>query len=128
MRDPRLEKLADVLVNYSVAVKPGQLVRLTSPPCAAPLLVELYRKVLLAGGYPHVRMSPEELTEILVKQGNEQQLKFVNPINLFEVEKVDCSIGIWAEENTRALTNSDPKKLSTTEAARKPIFERFMNR
>ena len=31
MRDPRLEKLADVLVNYSVGVKPGQLVRISSP-------------------------------------------------------------------------------------------------
>ena len=32
MRDPRLEKLADVLVSYSVGVKPNHLVRLTGPP------------------------------------------------------------------------------------------------
>ena len=29
MTDPRLEKLADVLVNYSTGVQPGHLVRLT---------------------------------------------------------------------------------------------------
>ena len=32
MPDPRLEKLADVLVNYSTAVQPGELVRITGAP------------------------------------------------------------------------------------------------
>src|SRR4051794_6818528 len=62
MRDPRLEKLADVIVNYSTGVKPGQIVRISSPTVAAPLAVELYRKALAAGGHPLVRMSPDELS------------------------------------------------------------------
>src|SRR3954451_3789761 len=86
MRDPRLEKLADVLVNYSVGVKPGQFVRLSGPPCSQPLVVELYRKVLSAGGHPHVRIVPEELTEIILKNGTEAQLKFLIPIHLHEYE------------------------------------------
>src|SRR4051812_31212184 len=57
MRDPRLEKLADVMVNYSTGVKRGQLVRLSSPSVASPLVVELYRKVVAAGAHPMVRMS-----------------------------------------------------------------------
>ena len=128
MRDPRLEKLADVLVNYSVGVKPGQFVRLSGPPCSQPLVVELYRKVLSAGGNPHVRIVPEELSEIILKNGTEAQLKFLNPIHLHEYEIIDGSIGIWAEENTRALTNCDPKKLGLTQAARKPLMDLFMNR
>src|SRR4051812_14714330 len=52
MRAPRLEKLADVLVNYSVGVKKDQVVRLSGPPVAEPLIVELYRKVIAAGGHP----------------------------------------------------------------------------
>ena len=128
MRDPRIEKLADVLVNYSVGVKPGQLVRLSGPPGSQPLIVEVYRKVLAAGGFPHVRIAPEELGEIMLKHGNDAQLRYVNPINLYEYEKIDASIGIWAEENTRSLTNCDPKRLGITQAARKPLMELFMNR
>jgi aminopeptidase len=128
MRDQRLEKLADVLVNYSVGVKKGELVRISGAPIAGPLIVELYRKVLAAGGLPFVRMNPEELSEILVKHGSDEQLKFLNPINLFEYEKIDCSIGIWAEENTRAMSNADAKKLGLTQAARKPLMETFMKR
>src|SRR5438067_8375389 len=128
MRDPRLEKLADVLVNYSVVVKRDQLVRISGPPIAQPLVVELYRKVLAAGGHPFVRSGPEELGEIFVKDASDEQLKFVNPIAVFEYGKVDCSIGIWAEENTKALSNADPKKIGLSQAARKPLMDIFMKR
>ena len=55
MRDPRLQKLASVLVNYSVGVKKGQIVRISGPPVSQPLIVALYEKVLEAGGHPAVR-------------------------------------------------------------------------
>ena len=128
MRDPRLEKLADVIVNYSTGVKRGQLVRISSPSVAAPLVVELYRKVVAAGAHPMVRMSPDELSEIFLKTAGEEQLKFVNPVALFEVEKIDASIGVWADENTKSLTNVDPKRMGLSEAARKPLMEVFMRR
>jgi aminopeptidase len=128
MRDPRLTKLADVLVNYSAGVKPGHLVRITGSPIASPLVVELYRKVVAAGGHPMVRMAPDELAEIMLKHGSDEQLKFVNPVAQFEVEKVDVAIGIWADENTKALSNADPKRMGLQQSARKPIMETFMRR
>src|SRR6185369_10160158 len=126
MRDSRLEKLVDVLVNYSVGVRPGNLVRISGPPIAQPLVVELYRRVVEAGGHPIVRMSPEELSEIFVKHASDEQLKYLNPINVFEYEKIDCSITIWAEENTKAMSNADPKRIGLSQAARKPLMEIFM--
>jgi aminopeptidase len=128
MRDPRLEKLADVLVNYSVGVKPNQLVRINGSPIALPLILELYRKVLAAGAHPAVRMAPDELGEIFLKVASEEQLRYVNPITLFEYEKVDCSIGIWADENTKSLTNCDPRRIAITEVARRPMLDIFMKR
>ncbi len=128
MRDPRFERLADVLVNYSVAVKKGQVVRISGPPVSQPLIVELYRKVVEAGGHPSVRMVPEELNEIFLKNATEEQLRWCNPLSKFEYENIDCSIGIWAEENTKALTNCDPKRIGMTQAARKPLMDIFMKR
>jgi aminopeptidase len=128
MRDPRLNKLAQVLVNYSVGVKPGQLVRISGPPVAEPLVLELFRETVKAGGNPMVRMAPEALAEIFVKNGSDEQLRFVNPITIHEYETIDCSIGIWAEENTKALSNVDPKRLGLSQAARKPLLEIFMKR
>ena len=128
MRDPRLAKLADVLVNYSTGVKKGQIVRIQGAPVAQPLLVEIYRKVIDAGGNPLVRMAPEEAGEIFLKQASDEQLTFINPVALVEVEKIDCHIGVWAEENTKSLTNVEPKRIGLQQAARKPIFDTFMKR
>src|SRR5438309_11124336 len=86
MRDPRMEKLASVLVNYIVGVKKGQLVRLSGPPVSQPLIVALYEKVIEAGGHPAVRMVPEELNEIFLKKADDDQLRFCNPIGLYEYE------------------------------------------
>ncbi|MEJ2486430.1 MAG: aminopeptidase [Anaerolineales bacterium] len=44
MADPRLKKLADLLVNYSVKVKPGDWVSINSSVVALPLLKEVYQK------------------------------------------------------------------------------------
>ncbi|CAN5463362.1 aminopeptidase [soil metagenome] len=128
MRDPRLEKLADVIVNYSVGVKAGQLVRISGAHVALPLIKELYRKVLTAGANPFVRLSAEELEEIFLKNANDEQLKFLNPVGMYEIEQVDCTIGLWASENTKAMSNVDAKKIGLSSAARKPIMERYMNR
>lgn len=128
MRDPRLQKLASVLVNYSCGVKPGQLVRLSGAPCSQPLIVELFREVLIAGGHPAARMVPDELDEIFLKTANDEQLRYLNPVGLYEYQTIDVSIGIWAEENTKALTGCDPAKIGITQAARKPLMDLFMKR
>ena len=128
MRDPRLTKLSAVLVNYSTSVQPNQLVRLRGPTASLPLLTELYRATLAAGGNPFVRVTPEEFPELLVKHATDTQLKFLNPLEVDEYEKIDVSIGIWAEDNTKSLSSSDPKKIGTMEAARKPLMDTFMKR
>jgi aminopeptidase len=128
MRDTRLAKLAEVLVDYSTGVKKGNLVRISGPTIAEPLIVEIYRRVIVAGGYPMVRMSSEELDEIRFKTASEEQLQYVPRLAMQEVEAIDVSIGIWAEENTRALSGCDAKRMAMASKARQPIFDTFLKR
>jgi aminopeptidase len=128
MQDPRLAKLSDVLVNYSVGVQRGQSVRISGSPVAQPLVIELYRSVLQAGGHPLVRMIPDELAEIFYKNAGDEQLRYFSPITIYEIEQIDCTIGIWADQNTKALTGCDPKKIGLAQAARKQYMEIFLRR
>lgn len=66
-------------------------------------------------------MSPEETGEILIRQGSDAQLQYLNPISKFEAETIDCSIGIWAEENTRAMSGADPARMGLAAAAQASI-------
>ncbi len=128
MRDPRLAKLAQVLVHYSLKVRPGQLVRVSGPAVAEPLIVEAYRELLAAGANPYTRITVDGLDEILFRQATDDQLRFVSPLAPFEVEKIDADLGIWASTNTRALTGVDPTRMAMRREATREISKRFLER
>jgi aminopeptidase len=128
MRDPRIEKLADILVNYSTKVKPGELVAIASEPCAMPLLTAIAEKVIKAGGNPFWLARSEEMTEVLLTHGTEEQLKFCSPINVDIYSKIDVQIGTWTHLNTKYLARIDPKRVAASQQARKPWFKIFMER
>lgn len=128
MYDSRLDKLAQVLVRYSIGVKKDDLVRIKAPSAAESLVLALYKEVVRAGGYPVVRMAPETCAEFLCKLGSKKQLERVCPLEMHEVETIDAHITAWANDNTRALTNVDPKQLALASKARQPILDRFLQR
>lgn len=128
MRDQRLDRLAKVLVSYSTGVKPGQLVRISGDPVALPLLEAIYEEVLRAGGHPHLRCVPDSLQEVFYEIANDEQLRYVSPLAKYECEKIDVSIGVWAETNTKALSRVDPKRQGIASAARRDIMSTFMQR
>lgn len=128
MRDLRLTKLADVLVNYSLGVKRGQLVRLTSPEPGIPLILELYRAVLKAGAHPLLRVTLAEAADIFAREASEDQLVYVPPLVGQELEAIDAHVSLWAETNTRSMTSANPAKLAKMGAARRPTTQRFLER
>src|SRR6185312_12469243 len=74
MTDPRVAKLADLLVNYSLELQPGQIVRLDGGTVAAPFVQELYRSALRVGANPRTRVEVEGLDVIAVGEATEEQL------------------------------------------------------
>jgi aminopeptidase len=126
--DPRLERLADVLVSYSTSVEPGQLVLLETTPLAAPLLRELYSRVLDAGGHPHTRLGFDGAAEALLAEGSDEQIEWVNPMRVEDFEQADVRISVEAGWNTRELTSIDPARQSRFSRARETLRERYLER
>ncbi len=128
MSDPRVEKLAEVLVSYSVAVRPGDKVVIDGSSLAEPLLKEVYVKVLQAGGHPMMRVSLPGMEELLFRHASDEQLQHVpEPVKL-TTEKYDVRISIGGADNTRALTRVDPAKLVLYERGRTDLMKTFMQR
>lgn len=128
MRDPRIDKLARVLVHYSTNVQPEQIVRISGDPVGTPLLEALYEQVVRAGAHPVFRCAPGSLHDLLFAHANDRQLQHVSPLALHEIETIDVSISLWAETNTKSLSRVDPKRQSMASAARRPIMDIFMKR
>ncbi|MFN8588144.1 MAG: aminopeptidase [Candidatus Eisenbacteria bacterium] len=128
MSDPRLAKLADLLVNYSARVRKGDLVKITGSALCEPLLAEVYRAVLRAGGHPYISMLSDQAAEDFVRLAGNDQLDFQNPVAQHEIETIDCLISTWGSSNTKALTGADAAKQARASAARRPWFTTFMKR
>ena len=128
MTDPRVEILAEILVDYSVEERPNHLVRITGAPEGAPLVLAVYRKVLERGAHPFLLVELGEAQELLFAYASDAQLDYVPPFMRDIIEQIDVSIGVWTDVNTKQLTNADPAKQSRRSAARRPIFDRFLER
>ena len=120
MTDKRMKKLAEVLVNYSVKVKPGDWVYINSSIVALPLLKEVYKQVLLAGGNPTTNIYQDDLNELFYKNAGDEQLEFVAPNLKLYYETADVMIHLRGAENTRALSGVDPKKQAKRAQATRP--------
>src|SRR6266511_3585140 len=125
MADAPAAKLADLIVNYSVEVQPGQLVRLDGGTVAAPLLLEIYRQAIRAGAHPYTRIALEGTEHIVLSEGSDDQIAFVSEIERHEVEELDSLITIWAERNTRPLTQADPVRVSRRITAQRALSTRY---
>jgi aminopeptidase len=128
MRDPRLARLGELIVGYSLELQQGHVLRIDVPPTGAPLALELYRAALQVGAHPYAGVEPERLPEILLKEGSDEQLDFVSPVAEAEVELVDATVTIWAESNTRALSRVPPERHQRLIAANRHLSQRRWER
>jgi len=126
--DLRTQKLAKLVVDYSVGVKKGDSVVISgSATEARDFIIALYKEVILAEGHPIIKANFPELDAFFYKYAKEHQIeKFPEHID-FLVKHAQKYIGIDTELNTRALTNSDGKKITARRKVTHPISDYVVN-
>ncbi len=128
MKDPRIKKLANLLVNYSVNVQPKEWVLINGHMTAEPLVSEVLRAVLEAGGRPQVIMTSDDITEYTLKYANDDQISWIAPTITQLYEQVDVLIALRAFDNTRHMAGVDSKKLQLQAQARQVLMKTYMER
>lgn len=128
MKDPRIIKLADLLVNYSVKVQPGDWVLITGHMAAEPLISEVLRAVLQAGGNPQTLMGSDDLGEYKLKYASDEQIKWISPTTKMLYEDMDVLISLQAFDNTRHMSGIDPKKQQLLGQATQELMQVYMER
>ena len=128
MNDPRIAKLADVLVNYSTSVQPGEWVGILGDVAALPLIRAVYEAVVRAGGNPSLFFTDEYMTRQFLRLANDEQLTWLDPSLDLYYNQADVYIRLGAYPNTRAMSNIDPKIAQKMQSARRPWLETRMRR
>ena len=128
MSDPRIEKLAQIMVHYSLKIKPGQLVHLQTSPLADEFNLAFIEGVTKAGGYVLASNEIPGAREVFLKHASNKQLDFVSPVSKMIVDTFDARMVVQADSNTRELAGVDPKKIARSRKAGAPLFKTMLQR
>ena len=128
MQDRRVEAVADVLIHYSIDLKPGQLVQIESKLEGIPLVLALYQAVLKRGGQPWLDLAVEETQEVFYSHAYDEQLDFYPGVLKHANDDIDASITIWTDANTKRLNNVDPAKQVRRAKAMHSVNNRLFER
>ena len=112
MRDPRTDKLADLLVDYSVKVQPGEKVLIQGEMGAEPLMSAAFNKCLAKGAYPFVFPYTEDWMVSILKYAKPEQFEGVYAQIKQFYETYDKRIRILGELNTKELSQFDPERVA----------------
>ena len=126
--DPRVDKLAKVLLHYSLDLKKGKILKIQGELVALPLIKAAYAEAVRLGAHPYVRIIVPDNEEAFLKHASENQLKFISPLARLEVNRIDALLHIWATENSRYLSSVDPKRQARMLKYQTPLKRRFFQR
>lgn len=128
MRDIRIDRWADILINFSLQAKPGQTAVIAGDLGSMPLVEACYEKLLQKGVFVENFITPKIFSEIQYEYASDQILEKTSPALLYAINNADLYLGLGSDSNTKMLVNVDTKKLALASKARKPIIEAVMKR
>jgi len=128
MSDPRVTKLAQVLVQYSLNLQPGEEFSLRSSPQAEELTRAVYEEAVRAGAHTTLEIGLPGAEEIFFKHASETQLDYVSPIRRLITETFSASLYIEADHNTRELAGTDPARQARARKAGSELTRIFLDR
>jgi aminopeptidase len=105
MRDPRMDKMAEGLVNYSVHLAKGEKILIEVIDSGIPLALAVVRKVYQAGGIPFVITRNKQLDRELMWGANQDQLEQLAQFELVQMKAMDAYIGIRAMDNANETSD-----------------------
>ena len=135
MTDPRVAKLAELLVHYSIGLKPRESFFISAPPAADALVVAVYAEAIRAGAYVDIVQFPAgigrghpAISDAFYRYANDDQLAHPSPIDKLIYETYDAHLRVLAPVNTRYLTNVDTEKRAAAARGLHEINKTFFSR
>ena len=115
MNDPRYVKLADLLVNHSMAVKPGEKVLIESFEAPTPFVLHVIRAVAAAGGLPLCTTFEQRVQRELIRHATPEQVKHWADAETVRMSGVQCYCAIRASHNISEFSDIPPEKMDLYE-------------
>lgn len=112
--DPRIRKLADILVHYSCQIKKDENVLIQCYGMTAlPLIRSIIREVYSSGALPFVTLKDDTIQRELIAGCRKDQLELMTKHDLVQMKDIDAFIGIRAHDNVNELGDLSSDKMNS---------------
>ena len=128
MSDKQEHKLAQILLDYSLRINPGERVAIWGTTAAEPLVRALYTSILDRGAYPFTFIDLPDQEKLVLDHGNAKQIASIPSPRLHAVEQFEAYIKIYSLTDPTALNGVDPDHQTQREKALAPLMKAQMNR
>lgn len=110
--DIRIQKLANLLIKYSLDIKKGDYLFISANTVSEPLIKEVYRQAILEGANVETMIGIEGIRETFLKNASKELLNMPSPLNKWAFENMTAYLYIWGNHNTKELAGVDPSNIS----------------
>lgn len=111
MKDPRIARLASILVTYSTRVQAGERVLIQANNAETEFICALADAVHDAGGIPFVSLLDRKIDRALYRRGTEEFFRLQAEFELERMKMMDVFIGFTSLRNQYAWSDILPEKL-----------------
>jgi aminopeptidase len=111
MHDARFDKLAKLLVEYSIRLKRNETVLIEGFDVPDEMIVALVRAVRSAGGVPFAQVYHARVNRALALEGSDRQLNLMASHELARMKKMNAYIAVRGSHNVTELSDVPPDKM-----------------
>ncbi|MCE5278369.1 MAG: aminopeptidase [Planctomycetaceae bacterium] len=123
MLDPRMKKLADVLVSYSCKVQPGERVLIDAFDIPAEMACALIDRVAEAGGVPFCDLYQARVMRSFVATATQEQMALYAQRGLDFMKQCQCYIAVRGGHNITEMSDVPDERMKTYRSAMKPVTD-----
>jgi aminopeptidase len=110
MTDPRIERLANLLVNYSCGLKRGEFILIEAFDVPHEFTIALVRAAHTAGGRPVTLLKSNAVHRALMLAGSPEQWRVIEAVEKTQMKRMHCYIGVRGSHNVSELSDVPAEK------------------
>jgi aminopeptidase len=128
MHDERFDKLAKLLVEYSIRLKRNETVLIEAFDIPDEMTVALVRAVRQAGGVPFAQVYHARVNRALALEASDRQLNLMATHELARMKKMDAYIAMRGSHNITELADVPPDKMQLIGKKMRPVQDQRVKR
>ena len=126
--DPRYDKLADVLVNHSTALKAGEKVLIEVSDVPDAMAIALIRAVRRAKALPFVQLQRGRVAREMAIGAVKEQIAVSAEIEMARMKKMDAYIAIRGSDNSTEMSDVAPETMKMIASTMRPVMNHRINK